>query len=154
MTNISIGRIRVDDRQAAGDGSKILHWDGRLDNRDDLFLRLGEPRDASDAALVLATFKSSGTNGLVQLIGDWSVVIEDRATGSVILASDFAGVRPLYYYIRGGHLLWSNCLRSVVEATGVSDLDEQYVAAYLMFGGCPKHTPYRGIYSVPPGHSV
>ena len=65
---------------------------------------------------VLAVFKRSGTSGLIHLIGDWSVVIDDRSHGSVILASDFAGVRP----------------------PGVSDLDERYVAAYFMFGECPK----------------
>jgi asparagine synthase (glutamine-hydrolysing) len=154
MTNSKVGRICLDDRPTPGGGSKILHWDGRLDNRDDLLLRLGKARDASDAALVLAAFKRSDTDGLLHLIGDWSVVIDDRASGSVILASDFAGVRPLYYHIRHGHLFWSNCLQALVESTGASDLDEHYVAAFLVFGGCPKHTPYRGIYSVPPGHSI
>lgn len=38
--------------------------------------------------------------------------------------------------------------------TNVSELDEHYVAGFLMFGGCPRHTPYRGIYSVPAGHAV
>src|SRR6185295_13406171 len=35
-----------------------------------------------------------------------------------------------------------------------SDLDEQYIAGFLIFGACPNRTPYKGIYSVPPGHAV
>jgi asparagine synthase (glutamine-hydrolysing) len=41
-----------------------------------------------------------------------------------------------------------------VEATGIGELDEQYVAGLLMFAGCPNRTPYKGIHSVPPGHAV
>src|SRR6185295_17959680 len=35
-----------------------------------------------------------------------------------------------------------------------SDLDEQYIAGFLIFGACPNRTPYKGISSVPPGHAV
>jgi len=45
-------------------------------------------------------------------------------------------------------------LQSLVEARSISDLDEQYVAAFLTFGGCPNRTPYKGVHSVPPGHAV
>jgi len=138
------------------DRTEILHWDGRLDNRDDLLLRLRDSLrgDTSNAALALAAYERWGTTGLVHLIGDWSVVIRDRANGAIVLASDFAGVRPLYYNVKPGRVLWSGRLQSLVEATKISELDEQYVAGFLMFGGCPNHTPYKGIYSVPPGHAV
>jgi len=138
------------------DRTEILLWDGRLDNRDDLLLRLRDSLrgDTSNAALARAAYERWGISGLVHLIGDWSVVIHNRPNGVVILASDFAGVRPLYYHVQQGRVLWSSRLQSLVEATDISELDEQYVAGFLMFGGCPNHTPYRGIYSVPPGHAV
>jgi len=110
--------------------------------------------DTSNAAVALAAYNRWGTSGLVHLIGDWSLVIRDRANGLTILASDFAGVRPLYYNLQPGRVLWSSQLQSLVEATEISELDEQYVAGFLMSGGCPNHTPYKGIYSVPPGHAV
>jgi asparagine synthase (glutamine-hydrolysing) len=137
--------------------SEILSWDGRLDNRDDLLLRLeGSLRheDTSSPALALATYERGSIDGLVHLIGDWSLVLRDRSDGSVVLASDFAGVRPLYYRVEHGRVLWSSRLQSLVEASGVSELDEHYIAGFLMFGGCPNRTPYRGIHSVPPGHAV
>src|SRR5271165_3058261 len=136
--------------------TEILTWDGRLDNRDDLLMRLRDSLrgDTSNAALVVATYERWGTSGLVHLIGDWSLVIRDWAHGAIILASDFAGVRPLYYHVQQGRVLWSSCLQSLVEATQISELDEQYVGGLMMFGGCPNHTPYKGIYSVPSGHAV
>jgi len=136
--------------------AEVLHWDGRLDNREDLIQRLRDllQVDTSDAAIARAAYERWGAAGLVQLIGDWSLVIGDRARGATVLASDFAGVRPLYYCVQAGRVLWSDRLQSLVDETGITDLDEQYVAGFLMFGGCPNRTPYKGIYSVPPGHAV
>jgi len=136
--------------------SRILHWDGRLDNRNDLMPLLADllRGDTSNTAIALAVYDRWGIDGLVHLIGDWSVVIQDETNRATILASDFAGVRPLYYSVQKGHVFWSDRLQSVVDATGISELDEQYMGAFLLYGGCPNRTPYKGIYSVPAGHTV
>ncbi len=136
--------------------TEVLHWDGRLDNRDDLLPRLKDSLqgNTSNPRIAAAVYERWGTEGLVQLIGDWSLVLRDRINHTTVLASDFAGVRPLYYCVQAGRVLWSSQLQSVVEATGVSELDEQYIAGFLTVGGSPNRTPYKDIYSVPPGHAV
>src|SRR5215216_712729 len=136
--------------------SEVLHWDGRLDNRADLLSRLSDSLkgESSNEAIARAAYDRWGTEGLVQLIGDWSLVLRDRQTRATVLASDFAGVRPLYYHVKDGRVQWSNRLQSLVEETGISDLDEQYITGFLTFGGCANRTPYKDIYSVPPGHAV
>src|SRR5580693_5447653 len=103
---------------------RVLHWDGRLDNRTDLLLLLADSLwdDASNAAIALAAYARWGTNGFVHLIGDWSIVIRDQANGATVLASDFAGVRPLYYSVQLGNVFWSTRLQAVVDATGISEL--------------------------------
>jgi asparagine synthase (glutamine-hydrolysing) len=148
--------IVMDGRSRNNDRTEVLHWDGRLDNREDLLLRLRESLrgETSNTAIARLAYECWGVGGFVQLIGDWSVVIRDRVNRATVLASDFAGVRPLYYHVQRGQVWWSSRLQSLVETTGISDLDEQYVAGFLMFGGCPNRTPYKGIYSVPPGHAV
>lgn len=135
---------------------EVLHWDGRLDNRSDLLLRLRESLqgEITNEAIARATYARWGTAGFVHLIGDWSLVLRDRESRTTILASDFAGVRPLYYQVQNGRVQWSNRLQSLVRHAGVSDLDEEFIAGFLTFGGCPNRTPYKGIYSVPPGHAV
>src|SRR5579859_7264707 len=89
--------------------NQLVHRDGRLDNRADLLLVLRDSlrSDASDAALALAAYERWGTDGLARVIGDWSLVIRDLATGATTLASDFAGVRPLYYHVQPARVLWS-----------------------------------------------
>jgi asparagine synthase (glutamine-hydrolysing) len=148
--------IAVNDQRQDNDRIEVLHWDGRVDNRDDLLLRLRDSLqdDNSNAAIARATYERWGVDGLVHLIGDWSVVIRDHVKRTTVLASDFAGVRPLYYQVDAGHVLWSSRLETLVAVTGISDLDEQYIAGFLTFGGYPNRTPYEGIYSVPPGHAV
>ena len=116
--------------------TEILHWDGRLDNRGDLLLLLADslPKapagrgrgETSNAALARCAYERWGTDGFVKLIGDWSLVIHDHVNRSIVLASDFAGVRPLYYCVQSGQVQWSSRLQSLVEATGISELDEQF----------------------------
>jgi asparagine synthase (glutamine-hydrolysing) len=45
-------------------------------------------------------------------------------------------------------------LDPLVEWAEADEIDAEYVASFLLFNECPNRTPYRGIHSVPPGHSV
>jgi asparagine synthase (glutamine-hydrolysing) len=137
-------------------GVEMLHWDGRLDNRREVEARLqrGPSVDSSDASTMRAVYERWGSDGFVHAIGDWSVVIGEPATGALTLASDYAGVRPLYYFHGAGTILCSSQLAALVEATGIHAIDEQYVAGFLSYGAYPNATPYAGIHSVPPGHAV
>ncbi|MCU1273116.1 MAG: hypothetical protein JWO48_547 [Bryobacterales bacterium] len=136
--------------------SGAISFDGRLDNRDDLLLRLRDvlAGNRSDAALARAVYERWGAEGLVHLIGDWSLAIWDETAKAVVLASDFAGVRPLYYCVQRHRVLWSSRLNPLVDWAEVDEIDAEYVASFLGFSGRPNRTPHRGIYSVPPGHSV
>jgi asparagine synthase (glutamine-hydrolysing) len=146
----------MNQRKAINPRIEVLHWDGRLDNPDDLLLRLRDSlrSETSNEAIARAVYERWGTDGLVHLIGDWSFVLRDHKNRTTVLASDFAGVRRLYYRAQEGRVQWSNRLELLVDAGDVSDLDEDYVAGFLTLGGCPNRTPYKGIYSVPPGHAV
>ena len=137
--------------------AEVLAWDGRLDNRSDLLLRLRDSlrTDTSDAAARARRLRALGDSGLVHLIGDWSLVIRDcahphyrsreRLRGrSSALLQPAAGTGPVVEPVYS--LSWKR------RKSG--ELDEQYLGGFLMFGGCPNHTPYKGICSVPPGHAV
>lgn len=135
---------------------EVLSWDGRLDNRGDLLLLLADSLrgETSNAALARSAYERWGTDGFVKLIGDWSLVIHDHVNRAIVLASDFAGIRPLYYCVQPNGVHWSGRLQSLVDGTQISELEEQYVRGFLLLGGCPNRTPYKGIYSVPAGHAV
>ena len=131
-----------------------ITFDGRLDNREGSLLVLREQLrgEVSDSALALAAYEQQGISGFIGLIGDWSLAIWDASRERLILASDFAGVRPLYYRSCGNCIWWSTRLKPLIQWASSNEIDEEYVAGYLLYGACPNRTPFRGIFSVPPGH--
>jgi asparagine synthase (glutamine-hydrolysing) len=134
----------------------IITFDGRLDNRQDLLLRLRDHLhgEQTDSALALSAYEAWGVDGLVNLLGDWSIAVWEPATNSLILGSDYAGVRPLYYHANRDHVFWSSYLKPLVSMTRATDLDDHFVAGFLKGTGSPNRTPYRGILSVPAGQAL
>jgi asparagine synthase (glutamine-hydrolysing) len=132
----------------------VCLWDGRLDNRNHLFSQTGLSVECSDAALILVLFRKNGVNGLRDLLGDWSLCIWDAGRRRILLASDYAGIRPLYYRATAHGLYWSSSIADLVRWTGVTELDDTYVADFLARGSGGARTPYAGIVAVPAGHAV
>jgi asparagine synthase (glutamine-hydrolysing) len=133
-----------------------ITFDGRLDNRDDLLLRLCRHLRGhqTDCALALAAFEVWGPEGLGSLIGDWSLALWEPSTRSVILASDYAGARPLFYYANDKRVIWSSYLKPLVTIAGATELDDHFVAGFLTGDGSPGYTPYRGVRFVPTGTAL
>ena len=131
-------------------------WYGRVDNHSDLVRQLGGSLagPSSDSSLLVAAYDRWGIAGLGRVIGDWSAVLSDPRRRAIVLASDFSGVRPLYYHQQGNDILWSRSLEALLGHVDASALDEQYVAGYLTFGGYPGRTPYAGVHAVIPGYAV
>jgi asparagine synthase (glutamine-hydrolysing) len=134
-------------------GRLIAGWDGRLDNRTDLCLRLGCARTTySDAELALTTFERWRTAGLSCLLGDWSVAICDDDTRMLHLARDYMGARPLYYYLAARAVHWSTDLGELVVRVGRSAaLSDAFAAQFMSLRRSGGITPYEGIHAVPAG---
>jgi asparagine synthase (glutamine-hydrolysing) len=142
---------------AVAESGSVCAWDGRLDNAASLRAPFARrlPHTAGASVLALAVYESGGPAGLRSLIGDWSSAIWDARSRTVVLASDFAGVRPLYYHCNSQALHWSSSLSSLVEWIGANELDDGYISRFLAGGSAPADlTPYHGVYPVPPGHAV
>ena len=75
----------------------MLLADARLDNPDELEERVGGLAGRSDADLLLALWLREGENCLAQIAGDFAIAIFDPRTGSLSLARDVTGQRPLFY---------------------------------------------------------
>jgi asparagine synthase (glutamine-hydrolysing) len=118
----------------------VCTFDGRLD---------GAASPGGELALDL--FEKAGTGAFHALIGDWSLALWDAKDPAILLASDFAGVRPLYYHHSAASLKWSSSLEHLAAWTGSPDLDLEYVADMLTRCGTRGRTPYRGIRAVLPG---
>jgi asparagine synthase (glutamine-hydrolysing) len=156
MTTTVVGFCAFPPALDPGAKVEIVYWDGRLDNRRDLENILQRPlgADASDEMLALATYERWGIDGLGRVIGDWSLILRDPRRRAIVVASDYAGVRPLFYVRGRDGITWSSRLEELVEATGRTAIDEAYVAAFLTVGGHPSRTPYTGVTCVPAGRAT
>jgi asparagine synthase (glutamine-hydrolysing) len=134
----------------------IITFDGRLDNRGDLLLRLPDrvQGQQTDTVLALAAYEAWDVQGFAHVIGDWSLVVWNPATRTITLASDYAGVRPLYYHADSERVVWSTRLEPLVSISKAADIDDHFVAGFLSGSGVPCRTPYQGILSIPTGQAL
>lgn len=135
---------------------KVLTWDGRLDNRDELIWQLRDvlKDDRTDVALVATAFDHWGTNCFRKLTGDWGISIWCPDKQELVLARDYIGVRHLFYYIRNKQLIWCNHLSSLALSGDQFTLCEEYIAGYFRFWPESHLTPYNEIHSVAAGSFV
>jgi asparagine synthase (glutamine-hydrolysing) len=132
----------------------VCCWDGRLDNRADLLRHTLLPPGSADSSIALHLYQQKGVAGLRDAIGDWSLCLWDARRRALILASDYAGIRPLYYRRAGNTVYWASALSDLVRWTAASDLDESWAAGFVAGRVPTGRTPYAGIACVPPGHAV
>jgi len=131
----------------------VITWDGRLDNREVLIDELGNKTtsESTDLEIVAASYDCWGVNALARLIGDWALSIWETRERSLMLATDFLGLRHLYYSVMKDRVTWCTILEPLVLLAGRTfKLEEKYIAGWLASFPEPHLTPYSGIHSVPP----
>ena len=136
---------------------KVMMWDGRLDNREQLVSELGLVMRAnrSDLEIVAAAFDAWGIQSFKKLIGDWALTVWDPAEKAVFLARDYSAVRNLYYYATRDSVMWCTELAAIVLLSGTQfTVDDEYIAGFLIAHPDANLTPYREVRAVPPGSFV
>ncbi len=143
-------------------GRVILAFDGRLDNRGDVWRALPRspgPLDSlSDARLVLEAFRFWGTGAFSRLLGPFAVVLWDERgeTGELVLARDGLGSRPLKVFRN------RNLVVAASEEAGIlahhqvtAELCEERVATFFSLGPLVDgKTFFEGIEDLLPGRGL
>ena len=131
----------------------VLTWDGRLDNRSELIsqLAMDTGSDPCDVEIVAAAFERWSTDCLSKLIGDWALALWNPQAQELVLARDYVGIRRIFYIAAERSITWCTHLEPLALAGSDFTLNEQYFAGYLALWPEAHLTPYRRLYSVPPG---
>lgn len=144
------------------DGRYAMVFNGEIYNyvelRDEL-RALGHPfRSSGDSEVLLRAYMQWGTDALRRLRGMFALCIHDRADGSLLLARDRFGIKPLYRCEAGGHLLFASELKAI-RASGLwhGDLNHRHFATLLAYGRSDmlpegEETPLAGVRQVPAAH--
>src|SRR5260370_38319376 len=85
---------RLERQPRISESGKILTWDGRLDNRDELIKQLVNvlKDDQTDVAIVAAAVARWGTDCFAKLVGDWALSIWDPREQHLPLAAGYIAV--------------------------------------------------------------
>ena len=122
--------------------------------RDDLVRSLGCDAALNNEQLVLYAFRRWGTEAFVKLVGDFSFVLHDTATGDTYGVVDHFGVVPLFFAQRDDDIVLSPLVRWLLKLHGISeDYCREGLTSYLLDGWYTHDlTAYQDIRAVPPGH--
>ncbi|HVK83027.1 MAG TPA: asparagine synthase (glutamine-hydrolyzing) [Kofleriaceae bacterium] len=158
-------RLSIVDLSEAGrqpmtneDGSVWLTFNGEIYNHDRLRAQLREAghvfRSRCDAEAIVHGYEEYGRDVVRHLDGMFAFGLWDgREGGSLLLARDRLGKKPLYYWARNGRLLFASEIKALLAHPDVTrDVDPVALDHYLTFSNVPApRTLFAGIHKLPPG---
>lgn len=112
-------------------------------------------RSDSDSEVLLWGFRFEGEAFFKRLRGMYAAAIWDRrtATPRLLLLRDRMGIKPLYYQVRNGELLFASELKAIAACPGFhGELDPSALDQYLYLRYIPSPLSiYREVRKVAPG---
>lgn len=140
------------------DGSMALVFNGEIYNyrelREDLLKRGHSFRTKSDSEIILHGYEEYGKEILQKLRGMFAFVIWDRGKRELFGARDIFGIKPFYYYKKGGEFLFGSEIKSFLDHPGFEkELDEERIPEYLSYEYLPdERTIFKNVYKLPGAH--
>lgn len=105
-----------------------------------------------DTEVVFNELAYNGLSALEEIDGMFAVAFWDDNTGTLLLARDRMGIKPLYYTIQQKTLYFASELRALLEVVPEARLSKEGLGEYLAFQSNPSlSTLVEGIEMVPPG---
>ena len=161
-------RLAVIDLSPAGaqpmhsrDGRYVLSYNGEIYNFAQLRASLHDAgvvlRGQSDTEVLLESIARDGlTATLPRLNGMFAIALWDRASGSLHLARDRFGEKPLYYGVLDGDLVFGSELKALLALRGrTPSLDRAVLADYFRRNYVPEpRCIFSGLAKLPPGHML
>ncbi len=142
------------------DGSVWVSFNGEIFNYVELRRSL-EARghvfaSHSDTETIVQAYMEAGPACVESVNGDFAYALWDRKLQRLVLARDRMGVRPLYYTISQGVLVFASEVKALLQYPGVrAKLDPVALDQVFSFWfPLAPRTPYEGIFELPPGHQL
>ncbi|MCL2487674.1 MAG: asparagine synthase (glutamine-hydrolyzing) [Oscillospiraceae bacterium] len=141
------------------DKTLVLCFDGRIYNcralREELEAAGHIFAAGGDAEAVLHGYEQWGEELLLKLRGSFAFSIYNTADGSLFIARDFFGVKPMQYArLPGGGTVFASEIKAILAHPLVEqEFNEPALDKYLSFQySLPEETFFKGIYTLPPAH--
>jgi asparagine synthase (glutamine-hydrolysing) len=107
----------------------------------------------TDTEVILHAFEEYGPACLKRFNGQFAIAIWDTRRKSLFLARDRLGVRPLFYTLVDGVLVFASEIKAILAAAKVhARIDaEALTQVFTLWAAQPPHTIFEGIRELPPG---
>jgi asparagine synthase (glutamine-hydrolysing) len=113
-------------------------------------------RTRSDTETIVHAYEQWGDACVERLRGMFAFAIWDAPRRRLLLARDRLGVKPLYWTMAGGRLLFASEIKAILQSGLVkAEADESKLPEQLSTRGLAgAGTLFRGIYRLLPGHTL
>ncbi len=110
----------------------------------------------SDTEVLVHGYEEWGGELVERLNGMFAFAIHDRRRGSLLLARDRMGIKPLHYAIDGGRLVFASELKALLRDPALrKGVDPAALDDYLAYEFVPSPgSIVRGIKKLEPGHTL
>jgi asparagine synthase (glutamine-hydrolysing) len=110
-------------------------------------------RSRADTETIIHLYEERGLGFVEPLEGDFAIALWDEKQQRLVLARDRLGVKPLYYAVQNGRLLFASEIKAILAHPAIArEMDEESLYHYLTFLTTPApRTLFAGINKLPAG---
>lgn len=146
---------------ASADGGLVIVFNGEIYNFREIRQTLEGKgyrfQSRSDTEVILYAWAEWGEKCVNRLNGMFAFALWDRASGTLFLARDRLGIKPLYYaQLSDGCIAFSSELKALLGLPGLGrEIEPSAVEDYFTFGYVPDpKTILKGTLKLPPAHTL
>jgi asparagine synthase (glutamine-hydrolysing) len=162
----ALGNVRLSIIDIAGGQQPLSDLSGRFwivfngeifnyrELREDLEKRGIVFRTVSDTEVLVQLYSLYGRKCLDLLNGQFAMAIWDKEKEELFIARDRVGIRPLFYNTDNGVFTLASEIKALFRLNYIRrELSPENLAqVYTFWSTITPHTPFSGIYELPPGH--
>lgn len=138
----------------------VIVFNGEIYNYQELRKELTEKghvfSNNADTEVLIHGYEEYGEDLLSRLRGMFAFVIWDSRKNKLFGARDFFGIKPFYYALVDGQLVFASEIKSILQYTPYKkEMNQEALENYLTFQySVLPETFFKGIYKLMPAHSI
>ena len=108
----------------------------------------------TDVEVIVHLYEDYGLACLDHLNGQFAFALWDAEAQSLLLARDRLGIRPLFYTISDGRLVFGSEIKALLACPGMcAEIDpDSLQQIFTYWAPISPHTAFRDIHEIPAGH--